>query len=161
MNILDENVLESQRQLLIKWRVPFRQIGYEVGRKGMDDEQIIPFCLRCLARLSSRRTGIITSRGCATPSIAWLSQMSDALNALPLFVVCCGILNATLKPNAWALSFGCHIDDLQCGVSMQKRKCISTGLTDIKRENRTRTDEHHRAGQSAPRFCKGVIDARK
>ncbi len=37
MNILDENVLESQRQLLQKWRVPFRQIGYEVGQKGMTE----------------------------------------------------------------------------------------------------------------------------
>ena len=45
MNILDENVLESQRQLLQKWRVPFRQIGYEVGRKGMTDDEIIPFLL--------------------------------------------------------------------------------------------------------------------
>ncbi len=45
MNILDENILESQRQLLMKWRVPFRQIGYEVGSKGMNDDQIIPFLL--------------------------------------------------------------------------------------------------------------------
>ncbi len=45
MNVLDENILESQRQWLAKWRVPFRQIGYEVGRKGMDDEEIIPFLL--------------------------------------------------------------------------------------------------------------------
>ncbi len=45
MNILDENVLESQRQLLRKWHVPFRQIGYGLGRKGMDDDQIIPFLL--------------------------------------------------------------------------------------------------------------------
>ena len=45
MNILDENILESQRQLLLKWRVPFRQIGYEVGRKGMTDDEIIPFLL--------------------------------------------------------------------------------------------------------------------
>ncbi len=43
MNILDENILESQRQLLIKWRVRFRQIGYDTGRKGMDDDEIIPF----------------------------------------------------------------------------------------------------------------------
>jgi len=46
MNILDENVLEGQRQLLLKWRVSFRQIGYEVGRKGMTDDEIIPFLLR-------------------------------------------------------------------------------------------------------------------
>ena len=41
MNVLDENMLESQRELLLKWHVPFRQIGYEIGRKGMKDEPII------------------------------------------------------------------------------------------------------------------------
>jgi len=43
MNILDENIPESQRQLLRNWRIHIRQIGYEVGRKGMKDEEIIPF----------------------------------------------------------------------------------------------------------------------
>ena len=45
MNILDENILQDQRQLLLNWRVPFRQISYEVGRKGMKDDEIIPFLL--------------------------------------------------------------------------------------------------------------------
>jgi hypothetical protein len=45
MNILDENVLEGQRRLLENWRIPFRQIGYEIGRKGMSDDEIIPFLL--------------------------------------------------------------------------------------------------------------------
>ena len=43
MNILDENVLEDQRRSLRNWRVPFRQIGYEVGWKGMQDDEIISF----------------------------------------------------------------------------------------------------------------------
>jgi hypothetical protein len=43
MNVLDENILEEQRVLLLKWSVPFRQIGFEVGRKGMKDTEIIPF----------------------------------------------------------------------------------------------------------------------
>ena len=43
MIILDENFPESQRQLLRGWRVSLRQIGYEVGRKGMQDEEILPF----------------------------------------------------------------------------------------------------------------------
>lgn len=43
MNILDENIPESQRQLLRGWRIRIRQIGYELGRKGMKDEEIIPF----------------------------------------------------------------------------------------------------------------------
>ncbi len=33
MNIVDENVLASQRSQLVKWRVPFRQIGFEIGKK--------------------------------------------------------------------------------------------------------------------------------
>lgn len=43
MIILDENFPESQRQLLRGWRVPLRQSGYAVGRKGMQDEEILPF----------------------------------------------------------------------------------------------------------------------
>jgi hypothetical protein len=43
MNILDENVLESQRQLLKAWRIRVKQIGHDIGSKGMEDrEQVIP-----------------------------------------------------------------------------------------------------------------------
>ena len=45
MNVLDENILESQRLLLKSWRVPVRQIGVELGRKGMSDDEILPFLL--------------------------------------------------------------------------------------------------------------------
>ena len=41
MNILDENVLASQRHLLRGWRIPFRQIAHEIGRQGMGDDEII------------------------------------------------------------------------------------------------------------------------
>ena len=46
MIMLDENFPESQRQLLRGWRISLRQIGYEVGRKGMQDDEIIPFLLQ-------------------------------------------------------------------------------------------------------------------
>ena len=41
MNILDENIIETQCQLLRKWRVRFRQLGYGVGRQGMQDSEIV------------------------------------------------------------------------------------------------------------------------
>ena len=41
MNILDENVLEDQRRLLRKRGFAVRQIGYDIGRSGMSDEDII------------------------------------------------------------------------------------------------------------------------
>lgn len=42
MNIVDENILESQRTLLRRKRVALRQIGRDLGRKGMKDDEIIP-----------------------------------------------------------------------------------------------------------------------
>lgn len=41
MNGLDENVLRDQRELLLGWRVPVRQIGHDFGRKGLRDEAIL------------------------------------------------------------------------------------------------------------------------
>ena len=42
MNVLDENISTIQRQLLRGWHIPVRHIGYDVGRKGMKDDEIIP-----------------------------------------------------------------------------------------------------------------------
>jgi len=42
VNILDENILESQRQLLRSQRVSVRQVGLDVGRKGMKDDEVMP-----------------------------------------------------------------------------------------------------------------------
>lgn len=43
MNVLDENIIDSQRRQLMSWRLRIHQIGFEVGRKGMKDREIIPF----------------------------------------------------------------------------------------------------------------------
>ena len=43
MNILDENIPKSQRQLLESWGIPVRQIGFNVGRRGLQDDEIVPF----------------------------------------------------------------------------------------------------------------------
>lgn len=46
MILLDENVPESQCQLLRGWRITARRIGYEIGHKGMKDNEIIPLLLQ-------------------------------------------------------------------------------------------------------------------
>lgn len=46
MNVLDGHIPVEQRQLLARWRVPVRHIGYDVERKGMQDDEIIPFLRR-------------------------------------------------------------------------------------------------------------------
>ena len=43
MIILDENIIASQCDQLRAWKIPFRQIGNDIGRKGMGDvEEILP-----------------------------------------------------------------------------------------------------------------------
>jgi hypothetical protein len=42
VNVLDENVPEQQRLLLLRGKIAVRQIGNEVGAAGMTDEDILP-----------------------------------------------------------------------------------------------------------------------
>ena len=42
MNILDENIAETQRVLLSNWRIKNSQIGFDFSEKGIKDENIIP-----------------------------------------------------------------------------------------------------------------------
>lgn len=46
MNLIDENIPAGQRVLLRGRRIAIRQIGHDIGRKGMHDEDIIPFLQR-------------------------------------------------------------------------------------------------------------------
>jgi len=46
MRVLDENIIRGQRDLLRRWRVPFRQIGEELGRAGVQDAEIIPLLVQ-------------------------------------------------------------------------------------------------------------------
>jgi hypothetical protein len=41
MIVLDENIPEDQRLLLRSWRIRAYQVGRDVGRAGIEDEQII------------------------------------------------------------------------------------------------------------------------
>ena len=54
MILLDENILESQRLILHRRRIRARQIGVDVGRKGLDDDEIVGLLVR------SRRPTFVT-----------------------------------------------------------------------------------------------------
>ncbi len=41
MNVLDENLMDSQSQLLRSWHIKVHRIGHEIGFLGMKDENII------------------------------------------------------------------------------------------------------------------------
>jgi hypothetical protein len=41
MNLLDENIPDDLRALLLSWHISIRQIGHEMARKGRQDPVII------------------------------------------------------------------------------------------------------------------------
>ncbi len=49
MIVLDENFIEDERERLRAWHLSVRHIGYDIGRKGISDDEIILF-LRTLTR---------------------------------------------------------------------------------------------------------------
>jgi hypothetical protein len=46
VNILDENIIAEERLVLRSWRVPLRHVGHDIGRRGIQDEEIVPFLLQ-------------------------------------------------------------------------------------------------------------------
>jgi hypothetical protein len=65
MNVLDENIPESQRELLRGWGIRVRQIGIELGHKGLQDREILPL-LHQLSRPTffTRDTGFYDRTAC-------------------------------------------------------------------------------------------------
>jgi hypothetical protein len=66
MIVLDENIAEDQCDLLRKWRIRFRQIGQDIGQKGMQDEEDILPLLHQLDRPTffTRDLGFFARRLC-------------------------------------------------------------------------------------------------
>jgi hypothetical protein len=47
LNVLDENIISSQRSALRTWRVHFNHLGTDIGRRGMKDRpEVIPLLHR-------------------------------------------------------------------------------------------------------------------
>src|SRR2546425_962958 len=79
MNVLDENIIASQRAQLRKWRVAFRQIGFELSRSGAEDTQIIPLLLRLnQPTFFTRDFDFFRSKFCHVHySVVWLNVRPD------------------------------------------------------------------------------------
>lgn len=66
MILLDHNIPESQADQLRRWRIRFRQIGFEVGRPEWDDQEEILRYLHAAKRVTffTRDLGFFRRRLC-------------------------------------------------------------------------------------------------
>lgn len=113
MNILDENISDSQRRQLNSWRIYVRQIGFEVGKKGMGDSEITPLLHQLThPTFFTRDSDFYHPKLCrsyATLVTAWSILMSGEKKLQRLFVAFSGTNPSTQKRNVWALLFVCLI----------------------------------------------------
>jgi hypothetical protein len=79
MNVLDENIIVSQREQLHEWRIPFRQIGYELGNRGAEDPQLLPILLHLKnPTFFTRDFDFFSRRLCHSHyCLAWLNVRPD------------------------------------------------------------------------------------
>jgi hypothetical protein len=69
--ILDENILDGQRLLLEASRISVRQIGVDIGHKGLKDEEIIALLRRQLIPPFSRVMQVSIYRFTGIETTVW------------------------------------------------------------------------------------------
>lgn len=79
MNLLDENIIASQRELLRSWKVSVRQIGYDFEEKGLQDDQIISLLHQHRRTTSLPATSASMIATCATSDTLWRASRSQKM----------------------------------------------------------------------------------
>jgi len=81
VNVLDENFPDDQRELLRKFGVAVRQVGREVGRFGMPDEEIFPLLHRLRGVTFLTHDQGFSDESACHPSycLVWLGVKQDLL----------------------------------------------------------------------------------
>ena len=127
MNILDENIINNQCQLLRSWRIPFRQIGFSIGRQGLQDKGIISLLHTLRRPTFFTRDDDFMIVIYVTRGIVW-STWQSGKTKLPF--LCAGfyiIKNLIPELNAWVQLFVFLTRVFQSGAFTHKNKFVLVG----------------------------------
>ena len=102
MIILDENILEGQRLLLDASRIAARQIGVDIGNKGLKDEEIIVLLRRQRNPTFSPATRISMCPTSGIEATAWWWRVLVRMKWPRSFVAFSATPISILKRNGWA-----------------------------------------------------------
>ena len=83
--------------LLQAWGLGARQVGFDLGRKGLKDEEIVVLLRRQRNPHFSPATQTSISRTSAIEAIAWWLRVLDKMKWLPSFAASCVTPVSTLR----------------------------------------------------------------
>ena len=127
MNILDENIINNQCQLLRSWRIPFRQIGFSIGRQGLQDKGIISLLHTLRRPTFFTRDDVFMVVIYVTRGIVWSTYQSGKTKVPFLCAAFYIIKNLIAEPNGWVRLFVFLMPACQSGVFTHKNKFALVG----------------------------------
>lgn len=102
MIILDENIFGGQRLVLEAWRLTARQVGVDLGRKGLKDEEIVVLLRQQRNSTFFTPIQVSISRPCGIEVTAWswpaLGKMKWPRSYGDFFAT----VTLVPKPSGWA-----------------------------------------------------------
>jgi hypothetical protein len=121
VNILDENIIDSQRHRLRQWRIAVQHLGYDVGRQGMKDQEIIALLHRVRRpTFLTRDEDFYAPRLChARYCLVYLAVAKDEVAPFVRRLLRHGSL--IRSQNAWGQWFGSRTLTFLSGVSMPSK----------------------------------------
>jgi len=125
--ILDENILEGQRLLLQAWRVAARQVGFDLGRKGLKDEEILVLLRRQRNPTFFTRDGDFYHPNLRHPSYCLVVASVGQNEVAPSFADSYATPTSTLWSSGWAGSFGSRMSASRSGGCGRKQRCARSG----------------------------------
>jgi hypothetical protein len=127
MNILDENVVETQCRFLRKWRIRFRQIGFGLGSEGMKDNEIISLLNDLTRPTFFTRDNDFFDRNLCHAGYCLVHTSVEKTKSLSSRVTCLGTRSSTPRRNGWVQWSGFLMLGFWSGVFIQRRHNVLTG----------------------------------
>ena len=128
MNILDENIIDSQRQRLRHWRIAMRHMCYDVGRQGMKDQEILTLLHRLRRPTFFTRDEDFYARHLCHARYCLVYLEWPRTKWRPLYVACSGIGSSIRSRNAWGQWCGSRALIFLSGVSMPSKPSTLLGI---------------------------------
>ena len=127
MIVLDESIPKPQRELLERWRINVNNVGVNIGRNGLLDEEIIRLLHSQTHSTFVTRDGIFITATFVTSGTVLSIYASRNRKRLCFSAACCGIPISGHRKSGWEKSLASRIPKSHSGNGISREKNILGG----------------------------------